>query len=412
MKAFFYRALKTASFIRDDGAAFYQVVPVRFKNEYLSQDMHFENGSWREGVPEKKADSLVCEYVEILGSLKAYDYTLDQIADFDAAEFPLKKSCEIEEMGAAQLSDYLAYKKACERAEKNQAYSKDANGIHKDLFAVSVTTDEKALTLTLTLHRLYESGESGEDIFASKPAVQTSTFTYDMKAGRFFIQGYGHTDEHVNSVEENSAQKQREDFSYPIASFLDDQNIPAEALSCAFGELVRLASLYTGVPLLCASPQGSGAVLKKMYALCKMPFESCLYPVLCSSELEKKRFVFERNDSLVFKKFCREFRIPDCATVRKAYAARPASLLTVLHIKQAGFSDINLYRCVLENRRRCYLFDEADKKALSFFVRWSRSLRGESATLRTLLKSSRDVVMTRATAWKCSASILAGCRMN
>ena len=404
---FFYRRLRGSPFIHDNSAAHLPVVPVRLKNEFTPHDLRYDESTrqWQpaeisnDAVQPQGAEAagaaLFCEYVAYQETFRPFLSLHDYAEHIDCIERG-DSGFEVEELDDAELDAFISYRKSVRRNEQIKAYLTDANGISKDIFACTVSTDRARLQLSITLHLFckHTEPEGSTDPDADQPDIKTQAIRFDMKNGTVTVEGCGERGDEFNELAAWDSQKQRE-YYWRAQDFLENHTcIPSAPLRFAWTRLRALARAYTGAALNGPVPQHSELPLA-MYCLTMLPLEPRLYPVLCTTLLRSRKFAIDRTDSRIFLRFCRTFRIHDCPTVRRAFNDRPASLFTYIRIKAAGFRDINLYRRVLQNSRTSYLFDEFEKKDLVFFVRWSIELRGEVCTMNTLLKDGQTNILMR-----------------
>ena len=117
-----------------------------------------------------------------------------------------------------------------------------------------------------------------------------------------------------------------------------------------------------------------------------------LYDIINNDEIKSRHvyFHYKRTDSKIFKHFCRKYRIRNTKVLRKTFLENPEVLITFLHLKDAGFRDMNLYNRVITNKEYSQKIDGLNPRSLAFFCQFSIKKRGQKATLNTILRETSE----------------------
>lgn len=387
---YFYRKLKSSDFIHDNSFEQKVILPVRFKNEFLSENIFFcqKEKCWKKidisdtEIEKSGKDNVIyCEFPEEAVYPKN-NYSAELAAEdgFHA----IYSRLEIEEMNAEMISFYYDYKKNLYRYKVNQKYQNDSNNLDKNVFLYSVITDEEKLTLDFQVRSFEEKGEGGKDLAKNIPWVKNCNYVFDIKNGSFIMGVNGKfVKEEENNDDTNGSFSKFEEISI----FFEKENIPENVLEFLYEKITRLAEVFAKRKLNFTKKEKPS--IFDIYLVTKLPYEPNLFPLICKKEFNEIKQVkkLNRKDSEILKHFLKASGIKNCATVRRAYQKNPNLLFTCLKIKQAGFNDINLYERVLENKDYAEIFDKCAPENLKFFCEYSFPLRGELCTMKTLLKA-------------------------
>ena len=176
--------------------------------------------------------------------------------------------------------------------------------------------------------------------------------------------------------------------------YLEESELPVCVFQKAFEKILELAELFTGVSFEekrnLPKTKTDFKYLLEIYKITILPFEPSLYDIIIDSEIQSRPVIFnyKRNDSKVFKRFCRKYKIRNTKILRKCFMERPYVLITFLKLKDSGFKDMNLYNRILTDSDKCSIIDNCYDRSLAFFCRWSIKKRGQKNTMNTLLKTN------------------------
>ncbi len=387
MTEYFYRKPGSADFEQTDSKK--SVLFIRQKNKYLKTSQYFcdESNQWKD--LDNHYDALITsqkyipvEFTEepVKPEKPVFHFNpLAALTGEDGSDY-----C-FEDFDAEQISEFLNYRKKKERYEYNKQYSLDSDGLKKDYFFVQVDMDEQNLTMKITSESLKRNHTQTDLI----PVIKEEFLFFDVVNGKF--------DSSLLSKRNNKNLPEYRLYinAMSIMSF-EYRRIPPKLRVYIFEKFLRLTHLYTHISyerlVERYRKDSSRQCFKEIYRLTKLPFEPCLWTVLSNRlfEVRHLNFTYERTDPEVFKKLCSAMQIRNTKTIRKLFIERPLSLLTYLNIKDCGFTDINLYYRILENIEFSDFFDMTENEYLSFFTKYSIGLRGELATMNTLLKGSES----------------------
>lgn len=242
--------------------------------------------------------------------------------------------------------------------------------------SAEICVDDDNLTLTLFFKKLLS------------PYPRVEAISFDMKNGIISFEP-----NRLGGEEKLPPHMQHQKI-LRILRNLETVMLPQNLLFDAYKKLSALAQKFTGLKNTPTASDLSGKnvnpqYLSEMYVLTMLPYEPKLYGVLMSRELYdlKFRFKYRRDDSEVLNSFINKAHIKSYRTLRKTYSVRPNVLLAYMRLYDCGFSDINLYNRVFENKENCDLINNLNRVALVFFSRFSIEQRGQFATMNMLLKN-------------------------
>ena len=404
-KIYFYRKFTGSEFILSKSEK--TVIPVRLKNQFIPDSFIFDaqKKSWQKAA-------VLPEETEIL-----------QPAEF--VEFPLKphspcflpvskdSPVDIEDLSPAEMTNYYVYRKDQCRYLVNSNYYNDSNKICKDFFSAEIETDYEKLILRLSftrfIHPEITSNKTPQpdsnlslsiysEVPSHPPLTSTDTFIFDMNKGLFSSNALKPNKDDIYE-DTGEATEDYQKFQKLLSSLkqLELKTYPKAVLCEAYKKLCSLAQKYTGLknvptasdPLSKMKKNEDARFLSEMYILTKLPCEPKLYGILMNQEVHelKIHFRYKRKDTKVLNKFLHKAHIKNYRILKKEYAENPLSLLTFRRLKDAGFRDLNLYNKVIQNQDFLEEINNAPRKALIFFLRYSLKHRSEIATLNTFLKT-------------------------
>lgn len=387
MTEYFYRKPGSADFEQTDSKK--SVFFIRQKNKYLKTSQYYCNESYQWKDLDNHYDALIAsqkyipvEFTEepVKPEKPVFHFNpLATLTGEDGSAF-----C-FEDFDAEQISEYLNYRKKKERYEYEKQYSLDSDGLKKDHFFVQVEMDEKNLTMKITTQDLKRNHTQAELL----PEIKEEVLFFDVLNGKF----------------DNTLLSKRNNKNLPeyrlyinamsIMSF-EYRRIPKKMRVYIFEKFLWLIHLYTHISYESLVERyrkdTERQCFKEINRLTKIPYEPSLWTVLSNRlfEVRHLNFTYERTDPEVFKKFCTAMQIRNTKTIRKLFIKRPLSLLTYANIRDCGFTDINLYYRILENTEFSDFIDMTENECLAFFTKYSIGLRGELATMNTLLKGSQS----------------------
>lgn len=404
-KIFFYRKFTGSEFILSKSGK--TVIPVRLKNQFIPDSFIFDaqKKSWQKAavIPEENEIFQPVEFVEF------------PLKPLSPVFFPVSKDSpvDIEDLSPTEMAEYYIFNKDQRRYIVNSKYYNDSNKICKDFFSAEIETDYEKLILRLSftrfIHPEITSNKTPQtdsnlslSIYSDEPShpplTSTDTFIFDMNKGLFSSNALKPNidDIYVNTGE---ATEDYQKFQKLLSSLkqLELKTYSKAVLCEAYKKLCSLAQKYTGLknvptasdPLSKMKKNEEARFLSEMYILTKLPCEPKLYGILMNQEVHelKINFKYKRNDTKVLNKFLQKAHIKNYRILKKEYAENPLSLLTFRRLKDAGFSDLNLYNKVIQNQDFLEEINNAPRKALIFFLRYSIKQRGEIAALNTFLKT-------------------------
>lgn len=391
---FFYRTLSSSDFEKTGEER--PLIPVRLKSQFRERSEWYDEkkAAWLLLDECKKPDGHLVEYADVPETPSIPAISGDGIAAPD-------NSLEIEDMDALQFSALLSHRLAVRRRCFDKKNFFDVANVKKDFAAARLVTDYDALTLELTFICFYRTkAKEKKNILEPEesPHFIERCLFFDMKNGAARCSNWDEAK--GNALEVNmkrrfpfssfAVEKKFPDFASALKMI--DENLPPRPVALeARAALISLAENFTGISLrgrLEGVPEKN--IIYSMLCQTLLPLEPELCEPLFGDIDGKRRIRFwpRRKDPLIYKRFCKKAKIKNSRIVRKCYLERPLSLLTYLAIKDAGFTDINLYNRVLLDQENSNLFDSVNKEALKKFSRFSIKRRGELCTMNTLLKKS------------------------
>lgn len=408
-KIYFYRKFTGSEFILSKSEK--TVIPVRLKNQFIPDSFVFDvqKKSWQKAA-------VIPEETEILQPAEFVEFPLKPLSP---VFFPVSKNSpvDIEDLSPAEMAEYYIYRNDQRRYFANARYYNDSNKICKDFFSAEIEVDYEKLILQLSFTRFMRdtsgaNSASGiskasdtnlslsiySDIPSQEPLTSTDTFIFDMKKGLFSSNALKPNIDDIY-VDTGEATEDYQKFQKLLSSLkqLELKTYPKAVLCEAYKKLCNLAQKYTGLkniptasdPLSKMKKNEEARFLSEMYILTKLPCEPKLYGILMNQEVHelKINFKYKRNDTKVLNKFLHKAHIKNYRVLKKEYAENPLSLLTFRRLKDAGFRDLNLYNKVIQNQDFLEEINNAPRKALIFFLRYSLKHRSEIATLNTFLKT-------------------------
>ena len=406
-KIYFYRKFTGSEFILSKSEK--TVIPVRLKNQFIPDSFIFDaqKKSWQKAsvIPEENEIFQPAEFVEF------------PLKPLSPVFFPVSKNSpvDIEDLSPAEMAEYYIFNKDQRRYIVNSKYYNDSNKICKDFFSAEIETDYEKLILQLSFTRFMRdtsgaNSASGiskasdtnlslsiySDIPSQEPLTSTDTFVFDMKKGLFSSNAVN-PEKYNDYIEKTDKDYQKFHKLLNFLRTLELKTYPKAVLCEAYKKLCCLAQKYTGLktiptasdPLSKLNNKEEARFLSEMYILTKLPCEPKLYGILMNQEVHelKINFKYKRNDTKVLNKFLQKAHIKNYRILKKEYAENPLSLLTFRRLKDAGFRDLNLYNKVIQNQDFMEEINNAPRKALIFFLRYSLKHRSEIATLNTFLKT-------------------------
>jgi len=385
MIEYFYRKIGTADFVKSSEPK--TVLPLYLKSMYKKEPQYFcsETQQWKtfsgdyDSLISDSPQLVPAEFILAPKTPEIPEFHYDPIIETDVTNVTNRlysRFFYLESFNASQVSKYMDY------VEEKHLYDfylhnyKDSDNMEKNYFSVCLETDEENLTLKITVQNLkciQESISSRETIII--PIIEDDPVCFDLKNG--IIDGC------VSDLN--------------MLNFFEKTSIPNSLRKHIFQSFLKLVQLFTKIPYESLLERYSEVLDKynfeEMFKLTKLPYEPNLYTVLSNREFKdrKIRFNYTRDDPNIYAKFCKKMRIQNTKTVRRCFNNRPESLLTYLKLKDCGFTDINLYNRVLENKNNYDFFDSIRLRPLIFFTLYSIKERGEIATMNTLLKDREEI---------------------
>ena len=413
---YFYRELFSENFLHTENPKV--VIPVRPKNEFNSGNLYYseEKKEWC-SVPDNTSDNVFSE--EKLGGypvefvetpLEPWALSITDrdfvVKDFQSGSFITP---ELEDFSPSQMKKFIEYRWQKKLYKFNEKNFKDKKKIEKDYHSAKITTDTENLTLTIKFYKFVREKNKNTEV----PQTEEMTLFFDMKNGRTDVlqDYYDHnslknkngTWYNINrySFKQKKALKDKKltdaELNTEIESqceYLEEVELPVCVFEKAFEKILELAELFTGVSFEekrnLAKTKTDFKYLLEIYKITMLPFEPSLYDIIMDTEIQSRPVIFnyKRNDSKVFKRFCRKYKIRNTKILRKCFMERPFVLITFLRLKDSGFKDMNLYNRILTDSDKCSIIDNCDDRSLAFFCRWSIKKRGQKNTMNTLLKTN------------------------
>ena len=316
---------------------------------------------------------------------------------------------ELEDFSPSQMKKFIEYRWQKKLYKFNEKNFKDKKKIEKDYHSAKITTDTENLTLTIKFYKFVREKNKNTEV----PQTEEMTLFFDMKNGRTDVlqDYYDHnslknkngTWYNINrySFKQKKALKDKKltdaELNTEIESqceYLEEVELPVCVFEKAFEKILELAELFTGVSFEekrnLAKTKTDFKYLLEIYKITMLPFEPSLYDIIMDTEIQSRPVIFnyKKNDSKVFKRFCRKYKIRNTKILRKCFMERPFVLITFLRLKDSGFKDMNLYNRILTDSDKCSIIDNCDDRSLAFFCRWSIKKRGQKNTMNTLLKTN------------------------
>ena len=347
---YFYRKISSDNFIKFSSPQ--NLIITRPQNFYNPQNLYYSKSkkTWTQSCEE---EGLFVEFAQepVKPETKLFKRSENLYKDYEG----YLCNSDLEDLDQSQMEKYLADRKEQQKFKFFTRNFKDSYGIERDYAAAFITSDFQNLTLKIVFNKFIRP------LPQTTPFTEEKTLFFDMKNGSVNI------------------------------SF-DFKQLPMDVIEAGYQKLLDLAQIFTGVSFDSMRNLyfiDSKKAIKKMKQITMIPFAPELYNIITSPVIEKRHllFFYKRTDSKVFKHFLKRAKIKNTKTVRKCYMERPEVLLTYLRLKDAGFTDMNLYNKVLTNKENYWLIDNVDAKALAFFCRWSIKKRGQKNTMNTILKS-------------------------
>ena len=404
-KIYFYRKFTGSEFILSKSEK--TVIPVRLKNQFIPDSFIFDaqKKSWQKA-------SVIPEENEIFQPVEFVEFPLKPLSP---VFFPVSKnsSVDIEDLSPAEMAEYYIYRNDQRRYFANARYYNDSNKICKDFFSAEIEVDYEKLILQLSftrfIHPEITSNKTPQtdsnlslSVYSDEPShppiTSTDTFIFDMNKGLFSSNALKPNIDDIYVVT-GEATEDYQKFQKLLSSLkqLELKTYPKAVLCEAYKKFCSLAQKYTGLktvptasdPLAKMDKSEEARFLSEMYILTKLPCEPKLYGILMNQEVHelKINFKYKRNDTKVLNKFLQKAHIKNYRILKKEYAENPLSLLTFRRLKDDGFRNLNLYNKVIQNQDFMEEINNAPRKALIFFLRYSLKHRSEIATLNTFLKT-------------------------
>lgn len=366
-----YRKFSSADFVPFEAES--RILPVRLKNDYVKQDEYFdfEKNKWLPLSVCKPGMGYSEEFVE-------FPYKTEQYLK-NSAEDIFYADIEKEDFSADEMAKVLIYRNYKNRMKFNRENFYDSRKIKKDFIKAKITTDMENLLLKITFTE-FSRGKNEQPHYETEiPRLEEKSLVFDMKNASANFDDFT-----KDSLADNKN----------FCSELDDI-LPYEAIEKSYERLLELAEAFTGVSFEFFRREMKGRRIKmhEFYTLTMLPFCPKLYDILNNKEIQERkiRFHAKRNDSKIFNHFCRKYKIKNTKTLRKVFAERPGVLITFLRLKDAGFSDINLYNYVIKSKEKSEIIDNVDSKSLEFFCRYSIKKRGQKATMNTIFRGTEHI---------------------
>lgn len=413
---YFYRELFSENFLHTENPKV--VIPVRPKNEFNLANLYYseEKKEWC-SVPENTSDNVFSEE-KLAGYPVEFVETPTEpwalsITDRDFVVKDLQSGSfitpELEDFSPSQMKKFIEYRWQKKRYNFNKKNFKDKKKIEKDYHSAKITTDTENLTLTIKFYKFVREKNKNTEV----PQTEEMILFFDMKNGKVDVlqDYYVHNSlKNKNGVWYNTnrysfkQQKALKDKKLTDAElnteiesqceYLEEEELPVCVFQKAFEKILELAELFTGVSFEekrnLAKTKTDFKYLLEIYKITMLPFEPSLYDIIMDTEIQSRPVIFnyKRNDSKVFKRFCRKYKIRNTKILRKCFMERPFVLITFLRLKDSGFKDMNLYNRILTDSDKCSIIDNCDDRSLVFFCRWSIKKRGQKNTMNTLLKTN------------------------
>lgn len=384
---YFYRTFGSSTFERADTQR--EIVPVKLKNKFVPQEQFysFEKGEWTDGALQDAAreGQALMEFAEKPARPKVS-------VPADLVLLHLRLPRDIEDYDEEQMRKHIAWISDMRRYKFMRKEFIDGDGIEKDWIAVSLKSDDDALTLEMTAQKfrrgpLSEENADKFELYDTMPQIEEHTLIFDLKNGTLKIAPQ------FCDPREDEKRTPHYDYISDIDALKNmQQSLPAQIQQEALRQLVALAQRLTGISYerFLTTPQENP--LQIMYKITRIPFEPELCDVFFSNDarVEKMKFKLNRRNPDVLKKFLRKAKIKNTKIVRTCYAERSLTLITYMNVRDCGFKDINLFNKVLQSKEYCRVFDEIRIEGLEKFCTYSMKHRGEKPTMNTLLKPSDD----------------------
>ena len=361
---FMYRKYLSSDFIPFDEES--KLLPVRLKSPYISEDecFDFRENKW---VPfsSSRQEDYAAEFVELPVMPK---------------KFSNPQNCydDSEDLDSEEMAQFLSLRYWSKRCHFNKRNFYDRNNIEKDYVKAKITTDTDALTLKITFTKFARDEKAEPHYETEVPVFEEKSLFFDMKNGAVNL-------DYLPKYE----LEDRRDQCTRIQDAL-----PYSVIEKAFERLLELAEQFTGVSFDQYREQlkTRKIALYDFYKITMLPMCPDLYDIINDEEIKNRHvhFRYKRTDSKIFKRFCRKYRIRNTKVLRKTFLERPEVLITFLHLKDAGFRDMNLYNRVITNKEEARKIDAVNPRSLAFFCQYSIKKRGQKATMNTILRKTSD----------------------
>ena len=417
---YFYRRAGTAEF--ETSASEKRIIPVRRPTPFMRTGCWYDAGSCRwlplhgEEMPETGADGCIQEFVEMPvcpyqnGLLPQAQQEPDFMGDSD----------ELEDYTGSELTVLLRTRMALRRYFYALHHYEDEKQQPLNTVAAAVLPDEENLTLTVAVTSFkHDPAAAAGDVDkslesapavpadipqllpAEEPELEQHTLCFDIKNGTFSTtfpldiaeirwSPYRASDYDAcvydgRKPDARMVYFKRLQLLYTLEACL----IPRCALESAYRCFADLVRRFTGFEMAQLTYTLPADKLSTMYDLTMLPYEHQLYRLMKHEEYLERRisFKYSRNDPEIFNKFCKKIGVKIYRVLRKCYADDPLSVLVYLRLKDCGFTDINLYNRVLEDKKIKERVLDPDRKDLRYFIRYAIRTRGEAAAMNLLCKS-------------------------
>ena len=361
---FMYRKYLSSDFIPFDEES--KLLPVRLKSPYISEDecFDFSENKW---VPfsSSRQEDYAAEFVELPVMPK---------------KFSNPQNCydDSEDLDSEEMAQFLSLRYWSKRCHFNKRNFYDRNNIEKDYVKAKITTDTDALTLKITFTKFARDEKAEPHYETEVPVFEEKSLFFDMKNGAV----------NLDSLPKYELEDRRD-----LCTRIQDA-LPYSVIEKAFERLLELAEQFTGVSFDQYREQlkTKKIALYEFYKITMLPMCPDLYDIINDEEIKNRHvhFRYKRTDSKIFKRFCRKYRIRNTKVLRKTFLERPEVLITFLHLKDAGFRDMNLYNRVITNKEEARKIDGVNQRSLAFFCQYSIKKRGQKATMNTILRKTSD----------------------
>ena len=409
---YFYREFSSSNFIQSESPK--KMIFVRLKNHWNAENTFFDDAK-KTWLPFETTSDICTGGalpVEFAENPVEPENPLFNDASFFAQDYRSAEhsALTIEDLDAGQMEKILAHRDRLRRYKFNRRNFLDSNGIEKDYAAVTITTDTENFTLKIIFHKFErEEKETNTPTFVEKSLFfdikngvvdlisDWEEFSEDacIKDGTY----YDRFSFYPKSKPRKLSSEQIFDANIHVCEELETKALSKQVIRVAYEKLLELAEGFTRVSFAAWKnysdpiyfPRGN-MLLGNMYKITMLPFEPKLFEILSSDSIKSRYplFKYKRNDSKIFKRFCKKAKVRNTKTVRKCYAERPRIIFTFLHLKDVGFKDMNLFNRVIESPENCSIINNCDATSLAFFCRWSIKKRGQKNTMNTVLKETDD----------------------